>query len=141
MALNYDLSDIKDYKTLCYYERDGETYLHPNTEHLIWTCMQVDMPVISKKNCDEFFLRSQMVAAARLNTNDKSYMDRISFKNIHDHIGLRTNVSMKPISHTLKRCREIIKADSYYKFHLPQLLSEPAEPIKPVVLTGFEANN
>tara|TARA_X000001382_G_scaffold99611_1_gene74082 strand:- start:595 stop:969 length:375 start_codon:yes stop_codon:yes gene_type:complete len=119
MALNYDLGDIKDYETLCYYEREGETHLHPNTEHLIWGCMSVDMPVISEKNCDEFFLRCQMVAAAWLYTNDKSYMDRISFKNIHDHIGLRTNVSMKPITHTLKRCQNIMKADDYYRHQLP----------------------
>jgi len=112
MTISYDLGDIKDYETLCYDERDDEYYkLHPNTKQLIWTCKQVDMPVISEKNCYEFFLRCQMVAAARLYTNDKSYMDRISLKNIRAHIGLKTNVPRKPITYTLKRCREAMKVE------------------------------
>ena len=41
MALTYDLTTIPNYEERCYEQRDDGIYLHPVTEHLIWSCVDI----------------------------------------------------------------------------------------------------
>jgi len=96
MALHWDLSGIKDYKSVCWCDvpekekADGdEVQLTSVTNVLIWLTMIVGLNRITEKNAAMFYARIrvwEMLYGAMQNSGDL-----ISPTNVRDHIGLKTN--------------------------------------------------
>ena len=101
MALTYNLTNIKNFDTVCYFTNEnGENELRPLTHALIFGSMLVEMPEITEENCVEFFGRITIMARlydAFLQEQDtetgfirpKPY----TLEMIRSHIGLKTNAS------------------------------------------------
>lgn len=102
MSLNWNLSKIKNYKTVCRTTDGGlwdlklrRSELHPVTYRLIWGTMAVGIPTITEKNADKFFSRFRIWT--------KMFDEpEISRDDVRAHIGLETNVSTKTDSEFLK---------------------------------------
>lgn len=83
MSLDYNLSEVKDYQTVCF-RAPGE--MIPETERLIFSTLAIGIPKITKAN-HETFLR-------RLNLWETVYaMPLTSAEVVKAHIGLTTNAS------------------------------------------------
>ena len=87
MALNWNIERCKDYKKLTD-ETEGVI-----TDALTWLTMSIGMPEITKKNHEEFFLRTQIHqkingAFLRKGNGAPFYM---SIEDIEKRIGLYTN--------------------------------------------------
>ena len=80
-------------------EKEGDTYLNPVTNGLIWVCMSVEMGSITSANAEEFFLRLSIwerVVAPML-VFSKGETRLFTLADVKRHIGLSVNVT------TLKR--------------------------------------
>lgn len=87
MALNWNIERCKDYKKLID-EKEGVI-----TDALIWLTMSIGMPEITKKNHEEFFLRTQIHqkingAFLRKGNGAPFYM---TIEDVQKRIGLYTN--------------------------------------------------
>ncbi len=94
MSLNWDLTKIKNFKEVCYLEggNDKEGFEHkPATHNLIWATMAITMGEITEKNYLEFYTRISLWDRMHNFSNDS----RITIKQVHQHIGLTTNVFPK----------------------------------------------
>ena len=101
MALNWNLSDIKDSKDMCWVQgEDGDKddknyYLHPVTNSLIWATLIIGMGSITEKNHKEFHLRSLDLQKADgyqpLTENGEPRT--FTYEEVKAHIGLKTNVT------------------------------------------------
>lgn len=94
MALEWDVRKVNNYKTACYSETDevndkGEVLVRVNTttERIVWITMAIGMREITKENYLEFATRVLMYQAVNPPHN------KLSVKDIQEHIGLWTNVS------------------------------------------------
>jgi hypothetical protein len=101
MSLDFDVSKIKNHQEVTTaYNEDGSERWHPITEALIWHTMAIGIGQITDANVSEFYSRSRLYS--------KLFGDPIQFYNeetekyetrpftateIHNHIGLSTNVS------------------------------------------------
>lgn len=103
MALLADYQQIKGYKTLCYREI-GEGYvLKPVTNTLVFSTMTIFMDKITESNWEEFYGRLaawEKVFGGMVVFPDKRYkigcrLERITRKDVRDHIGLIVNVAPK----------------------------------------------
>lgn len=124
MSLDWNLSEIKNYKEACWIP-NGETYkdeetgeeketkhLAWQTDALIWASMSIGMGSITKKNWREFYLRMLLDPYSKVNV----YKDtgktavpewhRIKIEDVFNHIGLRTNASSKTRAQYLKQLYE-----------------------------------
>jgi hypothetical protein len=98
MSLNWDVSKIEDKDFLwleasALYEKpyprgivEGEKYLNPKVESIIFACMTVDMSGPTKTNKVEFYLR--YLLWCRLNKYDPYF----TFSDVEKVVGLTTNV-------------------------------------------------
>lgn len=101
MSLNFDVSKIKNYQEVTTAQNDaGEDIWHPITEALIWHCMGIGMGEITNANVDEFYQRSRLYSSLFgnpiqfYNEETEKYETRpFTATEIHDHIGLSTNVA------------------------------------------------
>lgn len=100
MALNFDLSEIENYETLCWTETEmGRQTLAPVTEALSFLTISVGIHQITEKNAEEFYDRVTQVEKKRgvtLNsvTEDNELQPRpITLDDVLAHVGLRTNAS------------------------------------------------
>lgn len=87
MALNWNIERCKDYKKLID-ETEGVI-----TDAIIWLTMSIGMPEITKKNHEEFFLRTQIHqkingAFLRKGNGAPFYM---TIEDVQKRIGLYTN--------------------------------------------------
>ena len=94
MALNWDLGDIENFKSVC---RNEDESLREETELLIFYTMNLGMGLITQNNVDKFILRLRMYEvmygmAKWWNVNGQR-VNVISDTLIRKHIGLRTNAS------------------------------------------------
>ena len=94
MALNWDLGDIENFKSVC---RNEDESLREETELLIFYTMNLGMGLITQNNVDKFILRLRMYEvmygmAKWWNVNGQR-VNLISDTLIRKHIGLRTNAS------------------------------------------------
>jgi hypothetical protein len=90
MSLDWDVSDIKDYKNVCYRPgEDGKNHLNPVTNHLIWHTISAGMGTITRENIHEFFVR---IRAAEGYNGEGPHTQ---FSDVEKHIGLKTNVFPK----------------------------------------------
>jgi hypothetical protein len=89
MGLNYNLSKISNWKTVCL---EGQN-LNACTQALLWASLQVGMPTITAKNFREFFSRISEVEQAfgAMRGNDVGPMF-FTETEIEAHIGLSVNV-------------------------------------------------
>ena len=89
MSLDFDLSNIENYKEVC--EKDG--VYTPLTQTLVFGCMGVGLGSINEKNFVEFcsrLLTWQHCFGPLLSTEDGPY--EITPEDIWKFVGLRTNV-------------------------------------------------
>ena len=121
MALNWDVSKIKDFEEVCflYHEDDGRRKVKGVTNALIWHTMLVGMGQITEKNYEKFFVRSQMAVRATRNypvsaiTEDGGYEHRgFTLAEIRAHIGLSTNASTDTKAKFKKRVVAWLEGDA-----------------------------
>jgi len=90
MSLNWNLSKIADYRTVCLREVEpGVDELRGTTHNLIWLTMAVGMGTITPKNIDEWQFR-----LAVLNRLDEQpeMSEALTREVLEAHMGLETNV-------------------------------------------------
>ena len=104
MPLNFDVSQVKDYKTLCTDPHDSKKW-HPVTNCLIHKTMAVDLGDINERNVDEWWYRVRLLQL--LDGPDFEFNDGqkfcLTYRDIKAHVGLRTNVTTKARTYWLKR--------------------------------------
>ena len=83
MSLDWYVADVDNYKERCWVEYDGDKYLSPVTDTLIWAAMRIGMNGITEKNWNEFY--------ARMLLDPRCIF--IKPEDVKAHIGLSTNVS------------------------------------------------
>mgnify|MGYP003124903784 CR=1 FL=1 len=103
MSLSYDLTGIKNYEDLCWYDWEDEKLLSPVTESIVFATMYVDIGAITKSNAEEFYTRYVMFCRASGMTNKRTLSD------IENHIGLRTNVSTETKAEFGKKVLDILR--------------------------------
>ena len=87
MSLDYNLSNIHNSGSICFYE-DGTMSVH--TYNLIWASMAVDLGKITKENISEWMVRLRMLAIV---DSECGTWSTITEEDLTIHIGLSTNVS------------------------------------------------
>jgi hypothetical protein len=98
MSLDWNLTKIKNSEEVCWEKNeDGTDKLNPVTESLIWLTMAIDIGSITEENQSDFYCRIAMYE--KLFGTMLSYWkdsEKISVpitpEDIHNHIGLSTNV-------------------------------------------------
>jgi len=89
MSLNWNLSEVTDYETVCFYGEGNDQQMRVSTDRLIWGAMSVGMNKITKENYREFASRmSQLNVARGWPANQSEILDSAKA-----HIGLWTNAS------------------------------------------------
>lgn len=114
MALHYDLTGIDDHDKLCFDGEGDERTLNTVTHSLILMCVAVGLSGITKKNVDEFMLRSYMlqrVTGPWFNVDDIHDPSTwvLNDKVIRKHIGLTTNVANETNAWFSKKVRQVCK--------------------------------
>lgn len=105
MSLDWDITRIKDYETLCWVPAPGplnrsqgvvtndqSQMLNPVTHALIFATMSVGWGEITEQNYQDWYLRYRMWELCVGGFNDGI---TISLRDVHKHVGLRTNVFPK----------------------------------------------
>ena len=94
MALNWNLGDIENFKSVCW--NDDESF-NEETELLIFYTMNLGMGLITESNVNKFILRFRMYEVlfgmSKWRNVDGERINAISDTLIRKHIGLRTNAS------------------------------------------------
>lgn len=94
MSLNYDLKNVADFKTKCFYKGRTDGRLQPVTQALVFATMAVDLGAITEKNVNEWRWRLEFLRSIGhgdwVYENDKSRS--FTSDEVRAHIGLRTNV-------------------------------------------------
>lgn len=107
MALNFDVSQIKDFRTVTTHPEDigkVKQRWHPVTDAILWTTMSVGLGTITSSNIDEWIYRLTLLqkisgAELTLGPNTKVFITK---EDIEMHIGLATNVTSLSRSKWLK---------------------------------------
>lgn len=103
MALLADYRQIKGYKSRCYREIGAGHVLKPITRTLVFSTMTIFMDRITEANWKEFYGRLaawEQAFGGMTVFPDKRYkhgyrLQRITHKDVRDHIGLTVNVAPK----------------------------------------------
>jgi hypothetical protein len=136
MSLNWDITRIKDKDSVCWkiataddsYRqiKQGEQYLNPVTEALIFRTMIVGIGEITERNAGNFYCRSRLLDAFGSHPLSQPTAAGVSeprgftIDEVRAHIGLRTNVIDENETAWRKRIvgdqmrnfeREIVKAN------------------------------
>lgn len=98
MALNWDITNIKDNESLCCMplqegQVEGDQKMNPITDALIWTCMFVGIPELTEKTILEFWGRMCVVYVEDEWSNGPQ--THITFMDLVKHLGLKTNASRR----------------------------------------------
>ena len=97
MSLNWDITDIENYKELCWLDKedprvegiapgiwttnkDGQL-LNPTTLSMIWATLYTGIGDVKESNVEEFYARATLFGTYKITMQD-----------VKDHIGLSTNV-------------------------------------------------
>ena len=95
MGLSFDLSNITDWKTLCYTkDEDGDTIINPMTDRIIWESMFIGMGTITEENYHRWYARSRM-SDCLVPPHVSRRSVPITLDDVKAHIGLKTNVYEK----------------------------------------------
>lgn len=118
MALNWDVSAVKDYETLCWIEEENppsrgpgtHTRTNPVTEAIVFHTVAISMGRITEANADEFYARVHFVEQHQGSSVKKpaevggGWEDRyITLEDVKAHIGLTTNASNEALGRWLTR--------------------------------------
>lgn len=93
MSLNYDLTKIEDHVNVCYdlVDEGNDTFdMKAVTQAIIFATIPIDMGEITEENYLEFWLRYKLWAASYIG---QPFGLGFTVEDIHDHIGLKVNVS------------------------------------------------
>jgi hypothetical protein len=96
MRLIWDLSNIKNYESVCWVDGDeGDIRLNPVTETLIYATLSVGLGSITEKNLDEFVGRFRVMERLQgpFMRNGDGSDSRLTDDELAAHVGLVTNVS------------------------------------------------
>lgn len=99
MSLDWDLTKINNNTEVCWEKNeDGTDKLNPVTESLIWLTMGISMGSITEDNQSDFYCRVavyEKLFGTMLSywKDSKKVSVPITPEDIHNHIGLTTNVS------------------------------------------------
>jgi hypothetical protein len=132
MSLNWDITSIENHEELCYedaIDADGNPEINPETEKpfvrlkplteaLIFATMYLDLGEITEDNYEEFWWRSQLYAVTtgnhmllRRTTDDDGNATTEghdpTLEEIHQHIGLRCNVTDTTTAKFMAKLRTI----------------------------------
>lgn len=105
MALNWDLTKIKDFETVCFRtDAEGNRKLNPVTESMIWLTMHLGIGGLTKRHAPEFAKRLNVYQGIfgpiLFNESGPAYLGA---EEVYAHIGLTTNVSHETRSKFMKR--------------------------------------
>ena len=123
MSLNWTVSDIADWESVCYMTApcdiptqgitEGDRMMNPLTNALIWSTIAVDLPGITRENAPEFFARLRfterldgpfLIRAEGPDGKRPEGEDAfLTVDEVIDHIGLTANVTPKSRSAWLKK--------------------------------------
>lgn len=101
MSLNFELSDIENYRETGY---DAEGVLRPETKSLIFATMVVGIGRITEGNAAEFYARLhafERLSGTYLTEQGKDVY--LTPEDVQRHIGLSTNVANETRAKWLKR--------------------------------------
>lgn len=99
MSLDWNLTKIKNYKEVCWQKNEDDTdRLNPVTDSLIWLTMGIGIGNITEDNASEVYCRIAMyekLFGTMLSywKDSKKVSVPITPEDVHNHIGLFTNVS------------------------------------------------
>ena len=116
MALHYNITGIPESITTSPFNKDE---WHPVTHYLMFTTMTIGMGEITKKNAPEFFRRVAIIqklygpALTYLDPLDDSRKEIfITFEDVKNHIGLKTNVGTISRTDFNKKAFDILARDA-----------------------------
>ena len=103
MSLNWNLSEIKNWKTLCWIESPDDPEkkrLKPLTENIIWTLACVDLPSLeSDKDIRECLWRYEFCCQV----NGELWTEKLTREDLEKHKGLSINASRKTRQQFIKK--------------------------------------
>jgi len=117
MSLDWSLTDIKDYKELCWFpdeeaRANGEAdavKLNPVTHSLIWATIGAGIGRLTEENIDEFAYRVffwEKVFGGGMQQGGKEIFT--TYDEVKAHVGLRTNVSFETRRQWEKRMKDVV---------------------------------
>jgi len=116
MSLDWDLTKIENSENICWKkDDDGQEYMNPCTESLIWMTMAIGIGKITEENAADVYARISMwedlfdTMMSKFE-NGKRIAVPITAQDVVDHIGLRTNVGKETEASFRKRV-----ADNYFR--------------------------
>ncbi|MEE8615533.1 MAG: hypothetical protein V3T11_10025 [Roseateles sp.] len=86
MALQWDVSKIKNHEKVTTVIKDGEEHWHPVTDKLVWGCMSAGMGEITEDNWKTFLARLTVVESLW------GCKTLTTAAEVYAHIGLEVNV-------------------------------------------------
>jgi|LakMenE18May11ns_1017448.scaffolds.fasta_scaffold9566873_2 hypothetical protein len=122
MSLDWNLTKINNNIEVCWEKNeDGTDKLNPVTESLIWLTMGIGMGSITEENQSDFYCRVAMyekLFGTMLSywKDSKKVSVPITPEDIHNHIGLTTNVSKDTDASFRKRIVENFVREQKRKF-------------------------
>jgi hypothetical protein len=122
MSLDWNLKKINNNTEVCWEKNeDGTDKLNPVTESLIWLTMGIGMGSITEDNQSDFYCRVAMyekLFGTMLSywKDSKKVSVPITPEDIHNHIGLTTNVSKDTDASFRKRIVENFIREQKRKF-------------------------
>lgn len=130
MSLNWNVSEVKDFSTLCYRQDTApgaDTKLMEDTHHLIFGTLMLDLGSITKANWPEWVFRFNVInrcgmhIATRKDERGIAVPYSPDIHAIHAHIGLRTNTITLSRVKWLKRIITRLEDEMQYKTNQQQL--------------------
>jgi hypothetical protein len=111
MSLNWNISDIKNYKEICWKENPDDpenNILNPITESLIFTTIGIGLNEITEDNVYDFYLRSIVSSEVYgkpivIYEEDSFHKRNYTFEEVKQHIGLKTNATNFTNSEFMKK--------------------------------------
>lgn len=110
MSLDFQLRDIKNYEEICFVGTqpwgNGEKELSDVTRTLIWDTLVVGLGQVTEQNLDEWVYR--------LHIMDLAYPRelRITYQDLVNHIGLRTNASTITLAAFKKKAMNMLDSQA-----------------------------
>lgn len=118
MSLDFNLTRIADYDSLCFEEVDGVREIKARTDAMIWSSMIVGIDKITSENCKEFYTRVAMYERI-FGPLVRSYVDGVrngipcTLEHVQQHIGMSTNAdnltALQFDKQIMKRLRREVK--------------------------------
>lgn len=110
MSLNYKLTGIKDWETVCAHP-DNPDHLNPITDALIWGTIYVDLGSITEANVPKWIdrLRQLAVIDDYLLVGAGGAKRNPTEAELRSHIGLTTNVSPKTDAQFARKIGRLVR--------------------------------